>query len=546
MPLPRYSDCEFSLFVSYAHDDDCGNNRWVKRLKDAFWDRLCQLPRDLPFPARKLHLSGVNGPVVGRLGAELEENVRKSFGMLLVVGPRYVDSGWCERELEFFYGVHGQEGFAERLYIAAMTKGAIDEARAKNAWAQLVPADQIWRPFYEEDEPGQPLEPVCDEGGFRGKFWREVCVLADDLIEKIMSDQDSRKREPRATPPAIRVVPQHSAWADSMPPSPVGSDAQLQRRLQVVIGGATGDLLESVGELRRQLVETDELDVTTISGERVAQWEEEGQLASELQGADVFIVPFSEAQPLNPASRDGGHLGIQALEWSRLQKKRPILWYRPPMDGRADMHKASERHMRYIRDLSPVYASSKAIEVALLEPNDPMSRSKIKVYIERNPNERTLWKIIGRRIEQLWKELSRTEGGPPLDVTARSLDIEKLDPHQPVDNADGVVLLFGANKHPTSLRAQIDRVERSVRTSGEPVPFPGFVAVLVPPHGAAEQFPEHDWDYYRFRVGTEPPPPWIRELRPQDTEDVKAFLREIRQRYVERLAMGHGLAEHPE
>jgi hypothetical protein len=56
MSLPNYQNCEYSLFISYAHDDDEGYNGWVQALKDAIWRRLSLLNRDIP--RLNLHLSG--------------------------------------------------------------------------------------------------------------------------------------------------------------------------------------------------------------------------------------------------------------------------------------------------------------------------------------------------------------------------------------------------------------------------------------------------------------------------------------------------------
>src|SRR5215471_1177833 len=108
MPLPRYVDCKYSLFVSYAHADDASNNNWVSALEKAVWRRLEKLDKSV---LRKgLHLSKVNGPEAGRLEAALRERVKESFAMLIVVGSQYVDSGWCEKELELFNATFKEEG----------------------------------------------------------------------------------------------------------------------------------------------------------------------------------------------------------------------------------------------------------------------------------------------------------------------------------------------------------------------------------------------------------------------------------------------------
>jgi hypothetical protein len=214
-----------------------------------------------------------------------------------------------------------------------------------------------------------------------------------------------------------------------------------------------------------------------------------------------------------------------------------VLWYRPLAEKDETATRASERHRAFINELSPVYASDEALETALLgRRRDP---ANVLIYIEKNPAERRLWKILGERMAELWEELQRTDGGEPLGLRLRprSLDIDKLGHGEPVDDADGVVLLFG-NKHPKSLREQINRVEDAIQIGGRRSGvFPGFIAVLVPPHRPDDdQLAEDGWDYYRFRAIHDPPPPQIRELRREDTEDVKMFLREIRDRCRQRIA----------
>ena len=542
MALPRYSECEYSLFVSYAQDDDEGNNGWVRALKDAFWKRLQQLPREVP--RLNLHLSGINGPVAGRLGTELEKRVRQSFGMVIVVGPRYVDSGWCERELELFQAVYGSEGFGKRLFIVAMTDRAYKDASGKQVWKNLVPQDQTWRGFYREDAPQKPMDPRRDQDDtFTVPFWREVTLLADNLIAEITADFARTDAGVSVIAsggaPAVPGVNGAAATPRIAPAIDRGTrDAGAARRpVRVLIGAATGDLSQAVTALAEKLRDGSDFEVSTLTPERVSQWEREGELAPLLAEADVLIAPFSGAQPLHPAARAGGHLAIQQLEWSRAGKLGPLLWFRPLPETDETGTRASEKHRAFINELSPVYASDEALETALLgRRRDP---ANVLIYIEKNPAERRLWKVLGERIGELWEELQRTEGGEPLGLRLRprSLDIDKLGRGEPVDDADGVVLLFG-NKHPKSLREQINRVEDAIQIGGRPsVVFPGFIAVLVPPHRADDDdLAEHGWDYYRFRAITDPPPPQIRELRTEDTEDVKMFLREIRERCRQRIA----------
>jgi hypothetical protein len=512
MSLPNYQECEYSLFVSYAHDDDDGENGWVQALKDAIWRRLSLLDRDIP--RHNLHLSGVNGPAAGRLGTELEENLRSSFGMLIVVGPKYVSSGWCEKELELFDKVFGQDGFRSRLFIAAMTDPAIQSATTKPNWLKLVPADQIYRGFFRQDLRHVPLVARQADGHFSNTFWEQASALGDSLIEEIQKDWSATGEKA----PSVSV---------SNPPLN-GSPPAGTNRLRVLVGATTGDLKRPLESLQDKLSESDRFEVTELSQERVSQWETPGELGDALSQADIFIAPFSDAQPLNPNARPGGHLAIEQIEWQQAAKGRPIFWYRPLVAPDATVPRASEKHREFINGLSPVYASAEALEAAI--SGRTLHRPRVTIYIEKSPKEKKIWKPLGARIGELWEELNRDEASAAmnLDIRTRALDIDRLTSSQTVDDADGVVLLLG-QKHPESLIAQINRVEDSIPIRG-PV-FPGFVALLVPPRTPGEDhIGEHGWDYYKFRSEI---PPGVRELDAY-TEDLKQFLRDIREQHRNR------------
>ena len=111
--LPKYKDCEYSLFISYAHDDDDSQNNWVTNLGNAIQKRL--KGADTGNSNKGIYFSKKNGAASGNLDDALREGVRKSFAMLLVVGKQYLGSGWCQKELEYFYEYFGKEGFNSRL-----------------------------------------------------------------------------------------------------------------------------------------------------------------------------------------------------------------------------------------------------------------------------------------------------------------------------------------------------------------------------------------------------------------------------------------------
>jgi hypothetical protein len=505
MPLPKYVDCKYSLFVSYAHADDASNNNWVSALEKAVWRRLEKLDKSV---LRKgLHLSKVNGPEAGRLEAALQERVSESFAMLIVVGSQYVDSGWCEKELELFNATFKEEGFCDRLIIAAMSKESVEAAQKKETWKKLVPVDQIWIPFF--DEQGKRLTPKLTADDFTPEFWDAVEKLTDIVIAKIEENVEEPDTD-MSEPEAVR------AFA-----------ARSSRR--VLIGAGTDDLTKVIDELRSKFAANPAFDVSLLDPRRLLAWEKSGDLEDVMRGHDVLVAPFSDAKPLLSLAGAGGHLAIEQREWERLDKSIPIIWYRAEHRNGAPQSAtggSAPAHKRFIDGLNPVYASYEAIEASLCKKAS--SKSKVVVYVEKNPAQTTLWRPLGDRMVQLWNELAMADPAPSgLVLNVRSLDIDRLDKDQSVTDADAVVLLCG-NTHPTSLMAHIDLVEDALCMTGVPS---GIVALLVPPIDPLKvNFPQHGWDYYRFSSVT---PPGIRELE-HDTVGLKEFLREVRNRCATR------------
>ncbi|HEX8279483.1 MAG TPA: toll/interleukin-1 receptor domain-containing protein, partial [Segetibacter sp.] len=92
---------EKDVFISYAHLDDKpldeGTNGWITQFHRLLQTRLSQtIGHDLNI-WRDERLTGneVFGP-------EIEAQLPKLKVMVSIVTPRYVESDWCKRELNYF------------------------------------------------------------------------------------------------------------------------------------------------------------------------------------------------------------------------------------------------------------------------------------------------------------------------------------------------------------------------------------------------------------------------------------------------------------
>ena len=185
--------------------------------------------------------------------------------------------------------------------------------------------------------------------------------------------------------------------------------------------------------------------------------------------------------------------------------------------------------------------------VAAVPPGD------VRIYIESNRHELNLWQPLGEQMRRRWAKVTAAAHAagpattaptaapaaaaglwPALQLRARGLPVEQIDQFPCLDDADGVVLLWG-RKTPDALVAQINKVENKM-SPGRDV-APGVVAYLMPPQEtSAEPVPAWGWQVLRF------------EARAADDIDVvveegdalEGFLKRVLQRRLQRDAAASG------
>jgi hypothetical protein len=145
----------------------------------------------------------------------------------------------------------------------------------------------------------------------------------------------------------------------------------------------------------------------------------------------------------------------------------------------------------------------------------------VRIYIESNQNEIDHWEAVGARVVKSWdKVVSGMLLAPPLYVRPSGLPMDRIDQYPRLDDADGVILLWG-QKTSDSLVAQIRKVEQKL--SGHDL-APGVVAYLMPPQGASDQaISAFGWPVVRFDAqivnGI--------EVVEQDATKLEAFVRKV-------------------
>lgn len=495
--LPKYCECEYSLFVSYAHSDDESENMWVSKLKDAIWRRLADLKRDIP--KRQLHMSGDNGPTTGHLSDALKDRVKKSFGMLLVVGKGYVDSSWCEKELELFSDIFGASGSSSRLYIVAMTKDALDKASSGFCWQRFVAPDQLWVPMYQDTNPARPIKA----GGGNGQaldehFFEQATKVADRLIEEIEKDWTA--------PLTISTFPQELKSSS----------------LRIAFSPTTYPELDKYALALSNKLATTQATCFQIPKSLIDQYDPDDAASLEelrtcLKQADALIVPFWEVTPLAPMVK-GGHLGILDQEWRALQKSRKAIWYKPPCAE--NLKSPADKHLDVIRNLSPLCVSEEAILSLVF---GQQQGEEIRICIENHPTVKVYEPLI-EKIEEIWEQLSIGESAPR--IRCEPLDLDNLD-DAPKD-VSGVLLIYPVGVKPQeSLKKQMAEVEKAIPQKG--AAYPGRVALVFRPENQL-QFPERSWPNVKCKQTSEQQFADI-DLRPDGELELQAFLGKLLKKF---------------
>ncbi len=525
--MKALKDCEYSAFLSYAHADDTLWYQWVTHFRAELEQSLRAQLRGIPVP--RMHMSGDNGPVSGRLGDELERRIAASFAMIIVVGDNYAQSDWCLKELAYFHQLFGDEGLRQRLYIVALNEGAMQAVAGGRVWQSLLPGgEQLWVPFSDPADGSRPLDVYMGPGLVANAFRVPFERLRNDFAAKL-------RREALAVPvpvvQAMRPAPLPEAAATPAPdfgwstlPGALPAASSPQR---VCLGFGAPAAQAAVAAAAAQLA---------AAGLPVQRLEPDAVFADfvELASAQTLILPLDAHPPLMTRFKPGGHLEVQRDAWLQRGKSVDTLWWLDLRDADSSAGAdAASPGAAYARSIG---ASPLALPALLqrLRPAQAPPPQSVRIYIESNRHERTLWEPLGEQIQQAWVEVCRQVAPdllPPLTLRARGLPLDDLERFPNLDDADGVVLLWG-KKTGEALLAQIDRVEKRI-APGRDAP-PGIVAFLMPPQQSTEPLPAWGWQVLRFDARDEE----RIDVLGEETGQLHRFLRKVLQRRRQRDAGG--------
>jgi len=499
-------DCTYTAFISYAHADDEAWFSWVSQFKNELERGLAAMLRGVKLPP--MHLSGQNGPVAGVLTDELTQRVAASFAMIIVVHDNYAQSDWCLKELEYFKSLFGDDGFRQRLYIVAMSEQAMLSVSSGAAWKRLMPTgDQVWMSFFDPADRARPLDIYMGPGVVSPAFKMPFERLRRDLVEEIRRPVVVSRAAP-PEPPRLMQPPAETVAAlvllGFVPPAAAAAAAAAAQSL-----GAHG---VTARVLAQDTVFSDFAD---------------------FDDAQRLVLAFDDTPPMMAALAPGGHLELQREAWLRKGKPADHLHWLdlraeapPPAQWRGAAAWVAQQPQPRPLDLP-------ALCELIGTPPRPAAVAPmpgVRIYIESNRYERNLWETLGDQICRKWDELARSMAPgrvPPLTVRARGLPVDDIDAFPSLDDADGVVLLWG-RKTSEALVAQINKVENKMMPGRDAAP--GIVAFLMPPQQSAEPVPAWGWKVLRFDATSEDRIDVVHE----ESSELDRFLRKVYERRLQR------------
>jgi hypothetical protein len=205
-------------------------------------------------------------------------------------------------------------------------------------------------------------------------------------------------------------------------------------------------------------------------------------------------------------------------------RSQPFLLVKPFWDLFVDVREDLAKKIRSAvekEQRAPSYPSI-AVERVVPLPEDDL----VRVYIEGNKDQEECWESLGQQVESSWNqvvEALRVE--PRLYLRPTGLPMNEIDQRPMLDDADGVVLLWG-KKTPDSLAAQIKKVEPKL--SG-PNYAPGVIAYLMDgPNDLPGARSVGNWNVVRFTTGADAGADGSARVLPDDdARELEAFLSSV-------------------
>ena len=256
---------DYDLFLSYAHIDDLNpfgeEKGWISLLHERLSVLLGQALGYEPRIWRDGHSLQGND----YLGGALDAGVTRSLLLVPVISPRYVQSEWCNHEMDAFHAAQaraeapGAPGYRSRVF--KVVKTPLPEHLRGSEPAHI--RNLIGYQFYGEDESSGVLTEFSPAPTDK-QYWRTLHRLVSDIKQTLIELKHTPAAPPAPgapapapspTPTPLRTAPAESLSntpAEPAPPAPATPAAAAPAKF-VYLAETTGDLAREREEVRDEL-----------------------------------------------------------------------------------------------------------------------------------------------------------------------------------------------------------------------------------------------------------------------------------------------------
>ncbi len=506
---------EYDLFISYAHIDDLSPYGSEKGWIDLLYERLKVLVEQRlgyePKIWRDDHSLQGNDELTGAIG----DGVTRSLLLVPVISPRYVQSDWCNREMETFHAsepppVAAGPGYRSRIF--KVVKTPLPEHLKMQEPGHI--RNLIGYPFYGEDESSGLMYEFSPDPSDK-QYWKMLNRLVSDITRTLIELKHSPGAQvppvsgsnvtPAAAPPPVAapaLTPVASAAPVSTAPTTVAPEGAGVAKV-VYLAETTSDLTKERELVRDELQQRGYvvLPEQKLPLEEVKQTEEAVRAALTRSAMSVHLV----------GTRYGSTPEDDARSVVRIQEKLSaeraeadpsllrLLWLPPGLMTPA-LEINDERQKSFVTELQNrlttgvelLQTSVEELKTRIVEKLDPPTksaarnarRSKLKqIYLICENRDRSFVRPIKEYLfKQNLEVITWLDGGVVDDL---------MEYHRKnLKECDAALIYFGCGDEPW-VRKNLEDLEKAYGYGREDDWCASAVYVGLPPNEQKEDFLTH-------------------------------------------------------
>lgn len=243
------------IFISYGHLDDLNPFGQEKGWVDLLHERLVVLVGQALGYEPNIWRDGHNLQGNDQLEGAISEGVTSSLLLVPVITPRYVQSSWCNTEMEAFHGGEPPPsqtgpGFRSRVFKIAKTPLPDHLKKLEPAHIQNL----IGYQFYAADASSGLLTEFSPDPSDKA-YWRMLNRLVADITKTLIELKHSGKKQtgPLVTPANAPSIPAATATTIAAPSSTSETNGTAQPAKYIYLAETTSDLADEREQVRDEL-----------------------------------------------------------------------------------------------------------------------------------------------------------------------------------------------------------------------------------------------------------------------------------------------------